>query len=103
MDELRTQLQAVFARLEEVRMPFGKYGPKNVPPAGAPLYDLPYEYLSWFARQGFPKGELGQLLELVYQVKASGADGAFSLLRQRAGGRNPLRPPKRRHWDLSDD
>ncbi len=36
-------------------MPFGKY-------KGRLIADLPGNYLIWFARKGFPPGELGQLL-----------------------------------------
>lgn len=96
----RIQLEAVFARLETLRMPFGRYGPKSCPPGGAPLYDLPYEYLAWFARKGFPRGELGELMALVYELKAAGADAAFDPLRQRAGGRASLRPPRKRRYEL---
>ncbi|HEX8885815.1 MAG TPA: DUF3820 family protein, partial [Noviherbaspirillum sp.] len=39
-------------------MPFGKY-------KGRMLADLPGHYLAWFAREGFPKGELGSLLALM--------------------------------------
>lgn len=42
-------------------MPFGKY-------AGRPLAELPGHYLAWFAREGFPKGEIGELLELMYTI-----------------------------------
>jgi hypothetical protein len=42
-------------------MPYGKY-------AGRKLADLPGHYLAWFAREGFPKGELGELLELMYTI-----------------------------------
>jgi hypothetical protein len=39
-------------------MPFGKY-------QGRLIADLPGDYLNWFARTGFPKGEIGRLLALV--------------------------------------
>jgi len=42
-------------------MPFGKY-------KGSRIAALPGHYLGWFARQGFPKGELGELLELMYEL-----------------------------------
>ena len=42
-------------KLVTVQMPYGKY-------KGKLLADLPGNYLHWFAREGFPKGELGQLL-----------------------------------------
>jgi uncharacterized protein len=42
-------------------MPYGKY-------KGRIIADLPGHYLGWFAREGFPKGELGRLLALMYEI-----------------------------------
>lgn len=42
-------------------MPFGKYKDRLIA-------DLPGHYLGWFAREGFPKGELGQLLAWMYEL-----------------------------------
>ena len=42
-------------------MPFGKY-------KGRLIGDLPGHYLAWFAREGFPKGQLGQLLALMHEL-----------------------------------
>jgi len=42
-------------------MPYGKY-------KGRVIADLPGHYLGWFAREGFPKGELGALLALMYEL-----------------------------------
>jgi uncharacterized protein (DUF3820 family) len=42
-------------------MPYGKY-------KGRLLADLPGHYLGWFAREGFPRGELGSLLALMYEL-----------------------------------
>jgi len=42
-------------------MPYGKY-------KGRKLADLPGHYLGWFAREGFPRGELGALLALMYEL-----------------------------------
>ncbi len=95
-------LAAFFERLETTRMPFGRYGPKTCPPSGAPLYDLPYEYLAYVARKGFPSGDLGELMSMVYELKAVGADAAFGPLRARHGGRTRLHPPRRRHWHFDD-
>ena len=36
-------------------MPYGKY-------KGRVIASLPGTYLNWFAREGFPPGEIGQLL-----------------------------------------
>jgi len=48
-------------KLVSMKMPYGKH-------AGRLLCELPANYLSWFAREGFPKGELGQLLELMHEI-----------------------------------
>ena len=48
-------------KLVECEMPYGKY-------KGRLLADLPSHYLGWFSREGFPKGELGSLLALMYEL-----------------------------------
>ena len=48
-------------RLIDLKMPYGKY-------EGKAIADLPGHYLGWFARAGFPKGEVGRLLELMYEI-----------------------------------
>lgn len=48
-------------KLVSWKMPFGKH-------AGTLISDLPGNYLAWFAREGFPEGELGQLLELMHTI-----------------------------------
>ena len=52
-------------KLVKMKMPFGKY-------AGRTLAALPGNYLAWFAREGFPKGELGELLELMHTLDHNG-------------------------------
>ncbi len=50
------------------KMPFGKY-------AGTPIIGLPEEYLLWFLnRDGFPDGELGQLMALALEIKIAGVE-----------------------------
>lgn len=39
-------------KLVTLAMPYGKY-------KGRVIADLPGNYLNWFAREGFPAGELG--------------------------------------------
>lgn len=77
-------------------MPFGKYGPEQCPPRGVPLYDLPAEYLGWFKQRGFPKGRLGEMMELIYEAKIHGADHVFDECRARQGGRRGIRGKKNR-------
>ena len=92
---------AAAAQLELIgryHMPFGMFGPKNYPPKGVPIYDLPAEYLAWFALNGFPEGRLGELLRVVYQTKADGCDAVFDSIRRKAGGRYKLRVANKRNW-----
>ena len=56
------------------KMPFGQY-------AGRVIADLPAHYLSWFARTGFPRGELGQLLELMHTLDHNNLRGLLDPLR----------------------
>lgn len=60
--------------LVEYRMPFGKY-------QGRRLVDLPEPYVVWFAQQGFPKGKLGELLSIIYEIKVNGLEYLFEPLR----------------------
>lgn len=46
-------------------MPFGKY-------KGRLIADLPGNYLNWFAREGFPPGEIGRLLALMHELDHNG-------------------------------
>ncbi len=63
-------------RLVTVTMPFGKY-------KGRLVADLPGNYLNWFAREGFPRGELGRLLALMHEMDHNGLRGLLEPLRQR--------------------
>jgi uncharacterized protein (DUF3820 family) len=57
-------------------MPYGKY-------KGSKIADLPGHYLGWFAREGFPRGELGQLLELMYEIDHNALRSLLDPLRGR--------------------
>ncbi len=63
-------------KLVTVRMPYGKY-------QGRLLADLPGAYLTWFARKGFPAGELGRLLALMLEIDHNGLSRLLQPLRQR--------------------
>jgi uncharacterized protein (DUF3820 family) len=65
------------------KMPFGKH-------QGKLLADLPGNYLNWFAREGFPEGEIGRLLQLMQEIDHNGLKGILAPLR--AGGRLPRAP-----------
>jgi len=57
-------------------MPYGKY-------QGRLIADLPGNYLTWFAREGFPKGEIGRLLALMHEIDHNGLADLLTPLRQR--------------------
>ena len=57
-------------------MPFGKH-------QGKLLADLPGNYLNWFAREGFPKSEIGRLLALMHEIDHNGLKGLLQPLRPR--------------------
>ena len=61
-------------KLVHYRMPFGKY-------EGRLIADLPGAYLRWFARNGFPSGEVGRLLELMYEIDHNGLQTLLDPLR----------------------
>ncbi len=61
-------------RLFSVDMPYGKY-------KGRAIADLPGHYLNWFAREGFPKGELGRLIALMHEIDHNGLGELLAPLR----------------------
>jgi len=63
-------------RLLSQEMPYGKY-------KGRVIADLPGHYLGWFAREGFPKGEIGRLLALMYEIDHNNLKALLLPLRQK--------------------
>ncbi len=63
-------------KLVHMRMPFGKH--KDVI-----IADLPGNYLNWFAREGFPQGEIGRLLQLMQEIDHNGLSDLLKPLRQK--------------------
>lgn len=62
-------------KLVSMSMPFGKH-------KGVLIADLPANYLAWFAREGFPKGQLGQLLATMHEIDHNGLRDLLKPLRQ---------------------
>ena len=62
--------------LVSIEMPYGKY-------KGRILADLPGNYLNWFAREGFPPGELGRLLALMQEIDHNGLGRLLEPLRKK--------------------
>ncbi len=63
-------------RLVTMSMPYGKY-------KGRLIADLPGQYLNWFAREGFPKTELGRLLALMQEIDHNGLSSLLDPLRKK--------------------
>jgi len=57
------------------QMPYGKY-------KGRLIADLPGHYLNWFAREGFPAGETGRLLQLMQEIDHNGLSVLLEPLRR---------------------
>ena len=66
----------IMLKLARMRMPFGKYKNRR-------LMDLPEAYLVWFSRKGFPEGQLGDMLRMVYEIKINGLEYLFKPFRDR--------------------
>ena len=58
------------------QMPFGKY-------KGRLIADLPGNYLVWFSREGFQKGDIGRLLALMLEIDHNGLGPLLDPLRRR--------------------
>lgn len=62
-------------KLVTTPMPYGKH-------KGVVIADLPGNYLNWFAREGFPKGEIGRLLQLIQEIDHNGLKDLLRPLRR---------------------
>ncbi len=63
MDHSKDDLE----KLATQSMPYGKH-------QGTLLIDLPEHYIVWYHTKGFPSGELGKLLGLLYEIKLNGLE-----------------------------
>lgn len=61
------QDQKKLIQLAHTKMPFGKYKDWH-------LIDIPEYYIVWYKNNGFPKGTLGEQLQLVYELKLNGLE-----------------------------
>jgi uncharacterized protein len=67
--------QELLVKLAHTKMPFGKY-------EGYYLIDLPEYYVVWYNTKGFPKGILGEQLQLVYELKLNGLEDIVRTIRR---------------------
>jgi uncharacterized protein (DUF3820 family) len=73
----------ILIELIEQIMPFGKY--KNTL-----YYQLPVNYLEWFARKGFPPGKVGVLLSTIYEIKLNGLEYLLVEIKKQYDAKNSL-------------
>ena len=62
-------------KLLSTAMPYGKH-------KGQIIANLPGNYLNWFAREGFPKSEIGRLLQLMQEIDHNGLSNLLEPLRK---------------------
>lgn len=67
--------QEELIKLAHTKMPFGKY-------EGYFLIDLPEYYIVWYKTKGFPKGKLGEQLQLVFELKQNGLEELIRNIRK---------------------
>ena len=65
----------VLNQLVTLKMPYGKF-------KGLLLCDLPEPYLVWYKQKGMPKGNLGMLLETLYEIKLNGLEHLLKPLKR---------------------
>ncbi len=74
MDDTLSPDPELLLKLARMRMPFDKYKDRL-------LIDLPEPYVIWFSQKGFPEGQLGEMLRIVYEIKLNGLECLFKPLR----------------------
>jgi len=61
------QSKQFLIKLANTMMPYGKY-------KGRYMIDLPEHYVVWYRNKGFPKGQIGDMLATVYELKVNGLE-----------------------------
>ena len=62
-----TKSKHFLIKLAQTKMPYGKY-------KGKYMIDLPEFYVVWYRNKGFPKGQIGEMLATVYELKMNGLE-----------------------------
>jgi uncharacterized protein (DUF3820 family) len=63
----QNQSKQFLVKLANTKMPYGKY-------KGRFMIDLPEYYIVWYRNKGFPKGQIGEMLSTVYELKVNGLE-----------------------------
>ena len=66
--DIQAKARADMEKLASMTMPFGKFRDRRI-------LDLPEDYLLWFKQKGFPRGELGRIMQLALELKVNGLEG----------------------------
>lgn len=64
---IMTEQNKILIKLAHTKMPYSKYKDYF-------LIDIPEYYIVWYNNKGFPKGELGQQLQQIYEIKLNGLE-----------------------------
>lgn len=68
--------QNFLIKLAHTKMPYGKY-------KGRYLIDLPEFYIVWYKTKGFPKGQLGDMMNEVYELKLNGLEHLIRTIKKK--------------------
>ena len=69
------QSKQFLVKLANTKMPYGKY-------KGRYMIDLPEHYVVWYRNKGFPKGQIGEMLATVYELKVNGLEELVRTIRR---------------------
>jgi uncharacterized protein (DUF3820 family) len=72
----QNQSKQFLLKLANTKMPYGKY-------EGRYMIDLPEYYVVWYRNKGFPKGQIGEMLATVYELKVNGLEELVRRLRKK--------------------
>jgi hypothetical protein len=72
----QNQSKQFLLKLANTKMPYGKY-------EGRYMIDLPEYYVVWYRNKGFPKGQIGEMLATVYELKVNGLEELVRRLRRK--------------------
>jgi uncharacterized protein (DUF3820 family) len=72
----QNQSKQFLLKLANTKMPYGKY-------EGRYMIDLPEYYVVWYRNKGVPKGQIGEMLAAVYELKLNGLEELVRKLRKK--------------------
>ena len=67
---------SILLALIETKMPYGKYKDKLI-------CDIPEHYLLWIKNNALPKGKLGEMISLMYEIRLNGLEDLIYKLKSK--------------------